>query len=139
MRHAFLIASILFISCDLLDNKKNRTETFCLKFINAGTYDITAFYLKPVADTVSWGESMLTVTRLKNLEYVLFPNVKAVGDYAFKTVFDSAGSPAFRTCSEISTVGSPDTITAHSGLGTYSNKGDGYNWGLRIWDGEVLR
>jgi hypothetical protein len=135
MRLSLLIACTIFLSCDILNNNAG-ADRFCLKFINDGTYDITALFLKPVSDTASWGQSILPVVKLKRLEYFFSGRFESGMEYAFKTAFDSAGTTAYRSFSAMSTAGAPDTITAHAGLST-SSYGLGYNWGMQFQDGEV--
>jgi hypothetical protein len=137
MKQFLLITASLFMFClsPADNNDISGYNPFCLKFINDGSYNITALYLKHVSDTANWGESVLPVTVLKNLEYVLINDIPSGSDYAFKTVFDSAGTSVSLVYSPMST-GAPDTITAHAALAP-SSFGHGYNWGLQNWDGEI--
>lgn len=110
-------------------------NSFTLKFVNTGTYAITAMFLEPVKDTVDWGASILPVSNLDSMEYILIPGIAKGPVYAFACTFDSAGTVARRTFGSMFTSGAPDTITAFSALGP-GGDGHGYNWGLQYFNGE---
>jgi hypothetical protein len=131
---AAAVVSGLFIAGCITDNEPSSAGTFHLKFINTGSYPITALFLKPLSDTADWGASLLPVARLDSLQYFWMNDLGKGPVYAFKAMFDSAGTPLQLTFAEVYTNG-PDTISAYSGMGP-AGFGNGYNWGYQTWTGE---
>jgi hypothetical protein len=136
-RYSAAIMIFAVLSCIIPTNDNDSDDLFHLKFINTGSFPITALYVKSQSDTADWGPSLLPVDTLHNLEYVWLPGMKKGPEYAFRAIHDSMGTTMAFTYSGMWTSG-PDTISAFSSM-SVSGNGHGYNWGHQTWDGEIDR
>ena len=131
-----LMTLIVVPGCNIFGTSDNNSTTprdeFILKFQNTGSYSIHALYI--TKDTNNWGNNVLAVDSLDSLDYVLIKHYKKQTTYAFKTMFDSAGTLVPLVFSQM-IIGSIDTTTAYAGMGKYFFS-NGYSWGLQITSGE---